>query len=228
MGSYTLSEGVLNLPFRAVPPASPKIGRYKIWIDTNDGLVKFTDSNGVTGTFQGPQGPIGLTGPQGDQGPQGNQGIQGDQGPQGIQGPQGLQGIQGPQGPQGPVELVFVLDVDTAVTLPDTSTKTSLGVIPVNFPTTGDYLFQAMISIRPHSTGNDMEFDWRLDGTQFGPEYVEEHKDTASQQSNLRMFQANLAGQIAGNKSLELFFSKESTGGTAQLKYVSIAIWRYA
>jgi len=220
-----MSEGVLNLPFRANPPQSPNVGRYKIWVDSNDGLVKFTDENGVTGTFQGSEGPQGPQGLQGLQGPQGPQGPQGTQGIQGEVGPQGPQGIQGPQ---GAVDLTYVADVDAIITLPNTTTKTSLGAVSVNFPTTGNYLFQAMIAVRPHSTNSDMEFDWRLGGVQFGAEYAEEHKESVAPQSNLRMFQADLGNIIAGNLDLELFFSKETAGGTAQLNYTSIAIWRYS
>jgi hypothetical protein len=46
-----MSDGTLNFPTRATPPASPDVGRWKIWVDSN-GKPKITDSSGTTIGFE--------------------------------------------------------------------------------------------------------------------------------------------------------------------------------
>lgn len=153
-------------------------------------------------------------------------GDKGDTGDTGDTGPQGPQGDVGPAGPAGPVAVLFKEDDDTVLTLPNTTTPQNVFSRSVNFLTTAEYVMQVMVAVRPFSTSNDMEFFWELDGTQVGADYVEEHKDSNTAQSNLRNWQIDLGSVSAGTKDIDLYFSKESTGGTAQLRYISVVIWK--
>lgn len=203
-----MSDGTLNLPKRNTNPDSPTVDRYKIFVDGNDDEVKYIDDLAVVRTFKG------------DQGDQGIQGIQG------IQGPQGNAGNDGADGATGPTDLVSKWTNTSTITLPNTTTKTFVDGVTFNVPTVGNYVYTGKIAVRPHSTGNDMEFDLRLDNVVLPDIQVEEHKDTNTAQAMGRPFQGDLGSLSAGNHDLDLYFSKESTGGTAQIKYISIFIWR--
>jgi len=167
-----------------------------------------------TGTNWG--SPTSLIGPEG---PQGIQGLDGAIGPAGV---------AGPTGPAGPVDLIFVGTDTSTITLPDTNSKTSVKEFDVSFPANGDYVATCTLSMKGHSTGNDMEFDWRLNSTVVGPEFVEEMKDTNSDARNIRSWQFDLGTQTTGTKNFDLYFSKEATGGTARLHYISLFVWRVA
>jgi len=153
-------------------------------------------------------------------------GPQGPTGPQGIQGIQGPQGNVGPQGPQGPVDLEHIFTNTAAFTLPNSTAKQAVDGGTFNF-VGGNYVATTIWTYSPHSTGNDMEFDWRLDnGLITGTDTAEEGKDTSGAQMHPRGMQFDLGAVAAGNHDLELFFSKETAGGTATLDYLSLFIWR--
>jgi hypothetical protein len=97
---------------------------------------------------------------------------------------------------------------------------------PFSVPTSGNYVVTAKISGRPSSTSADMEYDWRLDGSVQPDDSVREYKDSGSDQKVGDYFQMDLETIAPGSHDLDLYFSKENTGGTAQLKYISIFIWR--
>ncbi len=153
-------------------------------------------------------------------GPAGPQGIQGNDGPAGPA------GTIGPEGPAGPVDLVFIGTDTSTITLPDTTIKTAVKEFDVNFPVNGDYVATCTLSMKGHSTGNDMEFEWRLSGSAVGPDFIEEMKDTNNNARNIRSWQFDLGTQVLGTKTFDLYFSKESTGGTARLHYISLFVWR--
>lgn len=192
------------------------------YIDTTNNLIYGPKNAGVWGTGTSIIGP---QGPQGIQGPAGNDGADGTDGADGATGPQGPQGIQGPV---GPTELIAIDTLTTTTTLPNTTAYTQVRNFNFNVPSNGQYVMQAVTAIRPHSTGNDIRFEWDLNGVTISPNdyYSEEHKDTSTAQSHLRPHQFNLGNLTAGNNQLELYFRKEATGGTAQLKYLSIFIWK--
>lgn len=155
--------------------------------------------------------------------------LKGEKGDTGDAGPQGAQGLQGPtgaDGPEGPVAVLYNEDDYTQLTLPNTNSYQNVYSRDIDFLTTSHYILQANIAVRPHSASNDMVFFWDLDEVTTGPIYTEEHKDTNSAQANLRQFQIDLGTVTAGIKPLDLYFRKEATGGTAQLKFVSIIIWK--
>lgn len=201
-----MSDGSLNYPVRTTHPEAPTAGRMKTYSLIAEPYFMLED--GVPRLFKGVDG---------SQGPQGDQGIQGDQ---------GVQGNVGPAGPAGPVSLAFKLTETALVTLPDSTTKTFVTGLTFNVPSIGDYVMTAKIGFRPSSASVDMEFDWRLDNNVLDDDSAEEHKDSSAAQKHGRPFQQDLGSLASGNHDLDLYFSKESTGGTAQLKYLSLFIWR--
>lgn len=206
-------NGVKELLVASDPTGiNPEVGCIFKWveIDGPDYVYKGKDSNGTVFNI----------GVKGDAGTQGIQGIQG------IQGDAGLDGATGAEGPAGPTALAHKLTNTSTTTLPNTTTKTFIDGITFNVPSTGDYVMTAKISFRPHSTGNDMEWGWRLDNNVLDDLQAEEHKDTNATQIVGRGFQIDLGTLAPGNHDLDLYFSKEATGGTAQLKYISLFIWR--
>ena len=155
-------------------------------------------------------------------------GDQGDQGPQGPQGPQGDPGTPGSQGPAGPMTTEAFISETSTVTLPNTTTPTVIYSDTENWSGGGNSYLDISLAVRPHSTGNDMEFFIRFDGVILTPEYDEEHKDTSTTQSMWRSQCFNLGNVSAGNHTIELLFSKEGTGGTAQLKNYTAKAVRYS
>jgi hypothetical protein len=198
-----MSDGTINLPKRSTPPSAPTVGRFRIWVDSNDNEVKFIDDLGVIQTFKG------------------------DQGDQGDQGVQGIQGIQGEVGPVGPMNVEALINEFLTVTLPNTTAPTIVYSDTVNLSATGNHLLLVFMALRPHSTNNQMEFQVEWDNGIVGPLYSEEGKDASADNSNWRMAMIPLGNQNAGNHTLDLLFSKESTGGTAQLKTYVAAVVRY-
>ena len=84
------------------------------------------------------------------------------------------------------------------------------------------------LAYKGHAGNNDMEFDIQFDGGILLPEFAEEPKDTSTAQSNWRTYNFDLGNITAGNKGLNLRFSKENTGGTAQLKGYTAILIRYS
>lgn len=199
-----MSDGTINLPKRATAPGAPASGRYRIYVDQNDNEVKYIDDAGLVQTFKG------------------------DQGDQGIQGAQGDQGIQGAQGPQGPMNVEAFISETATVTLPNTTTATVVYSDTINFSGVGDAFVDISLAVRNHSNNNDMEFFVRFDGVILTPEYIEEHKDNSAAQSLWRAQCFDLGNVSAGNHTLELLFSKEQAGGTAQLKNYTAKVVRYS
>lgn len=155
-------------------------------------------------------------------------GEKGDPGDPGVQGDPGPQGDPGQQGPAGAMTVEGFVSETSTVTLPNTTTPTVIYSDTINFSGAGDSFLDISLASRPHSTGNDMEYFVRWDGVILVPEYDEEHKDTSTTQSNWRSQCFNLGNVSAGNHTLELLFSKESTGGTAQLKNYTAKAVRYS
>ena len=199
-----MSDGTINLPKRATPPSAPTVGRYRIWVDSTDDEVKYIDDTGTVRTFKG------------------------DQGDTGAQGPQGIQGIQGPAGPSGPMTVEAFISETSTVTLPNSTTKQDIYIDNVTIDATGNCFLDVSLAVRPHSTGNDMEFDIEFNNSVLTPLYAEEHKDTNVAQSMWRSQCFNLGNVAAGTYPLVLRFSKEATGGTAQLKNYTAKLVRYS
>lgn len=156
-----------------------------------------------------------------------NIGVEGPQGPVGPQGPAGPAGPQGPAGPAGPMNVEAFISQPVTVTLPNSTTKQDIYTDVVTISADGPCYLDISLAVRPHSTGNDMEFDIEFDGNVLTPEYVEEHKDTSAVQSMWRSQCFDLGNLVAGNYNLNLRFSKETTGGTAQLKNYTAKLVRY-
>ena len=154
-----------------------------------------------------------------------NIGVIGPQGPAGV-GTQGPQGIQGIQGPVGPMELVAVDTLTTAVTLTDSTNFNLFRTFSIPVAVPGDYIMMGVYSVRPHSAGNDMRFEWDFDGVTIAPTGVEEHKDSSAAQEHLRPIQYNFGTLAAGTFDFEWYFAKEATGGTAQVKYISMFVFK--
>lgn len=203
-------NGVTEI-FLASPPTigiNPDTGYIFVWYEDElgDKVLKYRDSTGtddyigVTGPA-GPQGPAGATGPQG---PQGN------------------------VGPQGPMTVEAFISETSTVTLPNSTSKQDIYTDSVTISATGNCFLDISLAVKPHSTGNDMEFDIEFDGTVLSPEYVEEHKDSGTAQEMWRSQCLNLGNVAAGTYNLTLRFSKESTGGTAQLKNYTAKLVRYS
>lgn len=208
-----MSDGTINLPKRATPPDSPTVGRYKIWVDSGDDEVKYTNESGTTQTFKGDQGD---TGPQGPQGPAGNDGAD------------GADGAQGPQGPAGPMNVEGFVSETTTVTLPSALGLNVIYTDTINFSAQGDAFLDISLASRPYGAADDMEYYVRWDGVILTPSYIEEHKDSSAVQSNWRSQCFDLGNVTAGNHTLELLFEREDTGGTAQLKNYTAKAVRYS
>lgn len=200
-----MSDGTMNLPFRNSSPSIPGPDRFKIWIDSADREVKYTDDLGATNTFKGEQGDIGNTGPQGEQ------------------------GIQGEQGPIGPMNVEFIDNKLTDVTLPNSSSFQSIYSDDFTVSSTGECYLDVSMSLKAHSASSDMQFEMYIDGQFIEIPYSEEHKDTSSAQENWRAYTGIKLGTLtAGTHNIELFFAKENTGGSAVLKSYSLKVVRYS
>ena len=154
-------------------------------------------------------------------------GVTGPQGPAGPTGPQGPQGPQGDTGPAGPMNTEYFDSFVGTITLPNTSTPTNIFNDTVTISADGDHYLDVSLAVRPHSPGNDMEFRVDFDSAQAGPLYTEEHKDSSAAESMWRSYKIDLGNLLAGSYPLDLFFSKETTGGTAQIKGYTFQVVRY-
>lgn len=182
-------------------------------LSANEAALSFRPSDGMPEITDG---ATGLTTP-----------LKGDKGDKGDQGDPGPQGIQGPVGPVGPMNVEGFVDEPGTVTLPNSTAPSLVYSDAINMSATGNIFILVFLAVRPHSTGNDMEFRVDFDGTPLVPTYAEEHKDVSAAQSMWRMALFKIDGVTAGNKNLDLFFSKETTGGTAQLKTYRALVVRY-
>tara|TARA_R110002167_G_scaffold198805_4_gene401929 strand:- start:637 stop:1233 length:597 start_codon:yes stop_codon:yes gene_type:complete len=198
-----VSDGTLNFPKRNSVPDSPSADRYKIWVDGTDDEVKYTDDLGVTKTFKG------------------------DDGIQGVQGVQGVQGIQGIQGPTGPMIVEAFVTEKGSVTLPDSTTFQLIYNDSITISADGPCFLDISLAVRAHSAGNDMLFEVDFDGATLSPTYAEEHKDSSAAEFMWRSQCIDLGTVVAGTYDLDLYFSKEVTGGTAQLKNYTAKVVRY-
>lgn len=201
-----MSDGAINFPLRTTHPNAPTTGRVKFYTyDDGGGTLEpfYMLDDGVPRTLIGDTGPSGSTGPQGPIGP------------------------IGPAGPTGPMNVEGIITESSTVTLPNTTTPQLIYTDSISLSTTGNHLLIVSLAVRAHSASNDMEFFVDFDGSQVGPDFIEEHKDTNSAQSNWRTFMIDLGNRSAGSYDLDLRFSKEFTGGTAQLKYYSAVVVRY-
>lgn len=200
-----MSDGTISFPVRTSHPTAPTTGRVKTYSYNDGGTIQpfFMLEDGIPRTLVGATGPIG------------------------PEGPQGIQGIQGPTGPAGEMTVEGAVFETGTVTLPNSATKQTIYSNVINHDVAGECFLLLGLAYRPHSTGNDMEFDIEYDGNVLIPESVEEGKDTSAVQSHLRSFPIGLGVQSAGAKTINLRFSKETTGGTAQLKAYSAIVVRY-
>ena len=181
-----MSDGTINFPERITHPDTPASGRVKVYVfDDSGGTVEpyYKLDDGSENTLKGAQGDTGPTGPAGPTGP------------------------TGPTGPAGPMNTeAFIVEPGT-VTLPDTSTPTIIYTDTVTISATGNHYLMVFMALKPHSTGNDMEFRIDFDGSQVGPLYAEEHKDTNAAQSVWRSALMDLGNVASGSYDLDLLFS---------------------
>lgn len=195
---------------RTTAPQAPATGQVRQWVG-EDGIFRYIDENGlIVEVVKGDKGD------KGDQGDQGEKGDIGDTGP------------VGPEGPAGGISIAYSEDSDTEITIPSSTTPVYISGFSFNAPVQGDYLLMANIAVEPHSTSNDLEMQWELDGVDVGAKYAEEHKDSSNAQSNLRSWQINLKGVGAGGHTLWLYAWQESASGGGKLKYTSFTLWRIA
>lgn len=182
-------------------------------LNTNEAALSFRPADGMPEITDGQTGLTTL--------------LKGDKGDQGDVGPVGPQGPQGNVGPAGPMTVEGVADEQGTVTLPNTTTKTVIYSDTFNVSATGNCYLVVSLAARPHAASNDMEFDIDLGGNILVPEYVEEGKDNSAAQSAWRSYTFPVGNIAAGNIDCDLRFSKETTGGTAQLKGYSAFLVRY-
>lgn len=194
----------IQLDNQEVKPSAPSFGKYKIYI--KNGVPKYLDSQDVEHDYKGEKG---------DQGIPGNDGSDGPIGPEGP---------VGPVGPAGSMSLIHKDKFSGVITLPNSTSKTFVWRTSFNAPVGSNGYLIATIGFRGHSTGNDCEFDWELNGSILDGDLVEEMKDTSSLAKNLRTFQIDLNTLNNGAYNLDLYFSKEATGGTAQIKYIQLIV----
>lgn len=199
-----MSDGTINLPKRATPPSAPTVGRHRIYVDRSDNVAKYIDDTGTIRSFKG------------------------DQGDQGIQGPQGPTGPQGPAGPQGPMTVEAFISEKSTVTLPNSTSQQLIYSDSVTISSAGNCFLDVSLAYKGYSTSNDMEFKLEFGGTDLTPELIEEPKEIGSAQENWRSQCLDLGFVTAGTYTLNLFFSKESTVGTAQLKNYTAKVVRYS
>ncbi len=208
-----MSDGTTNYPLLTVHPSAPATGRVKKYIFDDEAGTRepyFMLDDGVPRTLKG------------------NPGNDGADGATGPQGPQGDPGPQGATGPVGPMNVEWFLARTTTVTLPNSTIKQIIFSDNTPMSDNGSCFLEVSLAVVPHSTGSDMEFDLQYDGVTLSPDYVEEHKDVSANQSNWRSYIFDLGFVTSGTKTLNLRFSKEATGGTAQLKGYTSKIVRYA
>lgn len=192
----------------ASPIVAADAGTKRFFIEGSDGYPSTTDENGIEVSLRGPQGNDGVDGANG------STGATGDTGP------------AGPAGPAGPVDLLYKAQEVLTITIGNSTSPVLIEEYTFNVPTTGTFLLQSVINFKAHSSSNDLEIEWRLDGSTLPCNLVEEFKDTGNAQRNPRPFQDDLGTLTAGDHTLSLYGSKESTGGTARINYLSLFVWR--
>lgn len=251
-------SGITNRPERTTHPTAPASGRVLQYVyDDGGGTVEpyFMLEDGIPRTLKGDQGDAGANGTDGTDG---NVWFDGSGAPGGglgndddyyldtdngdvyqkqlgvwvlvgnIEGPQGPTGPQGPAGPTGPMNVEGFISETGTVTLPNSTTPSIVYTDSITISATGDCFLDVSLAVRPHSTGADMEFRVDFDGVTLNPLYAEEHKDTGAAQSLWRSQCFDLGNVAAGTYDLDLLFSKELTGGTAQLKNYTAKVVRYS
>lgn len=199
-----MSDGTLNFPERSTNPDTPTANRVKLY-NLNGEPYYITDT--------GASFPL--------------KGTDGTNGTNGIDGTNGTNGIDGAMGPAGPMMVEGVADEQATVTLPNTTTKTVIYSDTFNVSATGNCFLIISLAVRGHSTGGDYEFDVDFGGNILTPDMAEEAKDIDVASSNWRSFTFPVGSIPAGNIDINLRFSKEQTGGTAQLKGYSAILVRY-
>lgn len=173
----------------------------------SDGMPEITDGNtGLTTLLKGEKGDTGDTG---------------------ATGAQGQQGEKGDTGAVGPMNTEYFNSFVGTITLPNTSTPTNIFNDTVNASADGNYYLDVSLAVRPHAASNDMEFRVDFDSAPVGPLYVEEHKDQSAPESMWRSYKIDLGFLLAGSYPLDILFSKETTGGTAQIKGYTFQVVRY-
>ena len=244
-------SGITNRPVRSTNPAAPQTDRVLHYVLDDGSTVEpyYMLDDGVPRTLKGDQG---------DPGQDGNRWFDGTGAPApglgndddyyldtdngdiyqkqsgswvivgNIEGPQGPTGPQGPIGPAGPMNVEAFISEAVTVTLPNSTTKQIIYSDSVTISATGDCFLDVSLAVKPHSTNNDMEFDIQVDGVTLVPDYAEEHKDQSAAQSHWRSQCFDLGNVPAGTYTLDLRFSKETTGGTAQLKNYTAKVVRYS
>jgi len=212
-----MSDGTLNLPKRNSAPTTPGSNRYKIWVDSLDNGVKYTDDIGVTRTFKGEKGDTGDTGPQGIQGIQGDPGVD------------GADGADGATGPIGPMNVEHIVNDAPYITLPNSASFQFILGETFNVSGTGNCFLDFSMALTPHSTNSDMRFELYIDGNYIDIENSEEYQELDSAQAMWRSYTGLILGSLsAGNHTINLYFRKEATGGTAILKHYSMKVVRYS
>jgi len=190
-------------------PDTPASGKLRFYGDLSTGEPYYKTDAGVAQSLIGPQGD---TGPQGPQGPAGNDGAD---------------GAPGPVGPAGPMTVDFFNSRTATVTLPNSTAKQTIYTDNVTIGATANVFLLVSLASRSYSASSDMEYDIEFDGNVIQPEYIEEHKDSSTAQENWRMAMLDLGNLAAGTYVMNLRFSKENTGGTAQIKGYTTAVVRY-
>ncbi len=56
-----MSDGTINFPVRATPPATPAAGRLKFWADSTTKVPFYTDDAGISKSIAPPSSPIRLS-----------------------------------------------------------------------------------------------------------------------------------------------------------------------
>lgn len=212
-----MSDGTINLPFRNSAPQNPEPNRYKLWIDSSDSEVKYTDSTGSTNLFKGSKGDTGDTGATG---------ATGDTGPAGQD---GVDGQDGATGPIGPMNVEFLVNNTPYITLPNSTSMTYVTEQSFTVSGTGECYLDFSMGLKPNSSSNDMRFELYIDGQYISLGFVEEFKDSSTAQEIWRTYTGmRLNSLSAGSHTITLYFSKEQTGGTAILKTYSMKVVRYS
>ena len=253
-----MSNGTTNWPVRLTHPSAPSSGRVLKYIfDDGGGSTEpyYMLDDGIPRTLIGSQGPQGNPGNDGTDGKTvlngvvdpTVEGVDGDFyintttdeifGPKSggawgvgtsLIGSQGPSGPTGPQGPAGPMNVEAFISETGTVTLPNSTTKQDIYTDVVTISGSGNCFLDVSLAVSPHSTGTDMEFDILFDGNILSPQYVEEHKDSGTDQTMWRTQCLDLGNLAAGSYTMILRFSKEGTGGTAQLKNYTAKLVRYS
>ena len=129
--------------------------------------------------------------------------------------------------PTGPMIVEAFVTEKGSVTLPDSTTFQLIYNDSITISADGPCFLDISLAVRAHSAGNDMLFEVDFDGATLSPTYAEEHKDSSAAEFMWRSQCIDLGTVVAGTYDLDLYFSKEVTGGTAQLKNYTAKVVRY-